>query len=247
MTDTAPSALITGASRGIGRAIALRLAARRHRLTVVARRSDGLAAVAEELGAAGAPEVATCAADLSDAEGAARPLAVHAERFGDLDVLVLNAGMGDRGAVTDYPLRRFERIHAVNVRAPFVMLQAATPLLRAAAARNPERGAKVVALASSTGVYPEPEYGAYGASKAALISLVKSYGLEEAGNGITATTLSPGYVGTDMTDWLPAEMADTLLDAEDVATMVEAAVLLGPNAALDDVTLLRRGSGGNRA
>lgn len=241
------SALVTGASRGIGRAIAHRLAARGYALTIVARHADGLATVADELTTAGAPAVAPHAADLSDTDTAVDPIRAHKDRFGTMHALVLNAGMGDRGLIAEQPVRRFDRIFAVNVRAPYLMLQAATPLLRQGATEDPRRGAKVIALASSVGVFTEPGYGSYGSSKAALINLVETYALEESGNGISATTLSPGYVETDMTDWLPTHLADTLLSVEDVATMADAVISLSPNAVVKNVTLTRAGSSGHQA
>ena len=122
----------------------------------------------------------------------------HAAAFGKVDVLVLNAGVGSAGALADFHPRRFDKQITLNLRAPFVLLQQALPLLRQAAAEAPGRGAKVVALASITGRYAEPELAVYGATKAALMSLVRSVNREESERGVCATAIAPAYVDTDM-------------------------------------------------
>lgn len=243
MTHT-PSALVTGATRGIGRAIADRLAADGWALTLVARNADALADTADALRAAGSPDVLVCPADLSDADSAAAPIAAHGEKHGSMDALILNAGMGLRAPFADMPLRRFDKLFAINVRAPFVMMQAATPLLAAAAEARPDKGAKVVALASSTGVYAEEGYAAYGASKAALISMLETYTIEHSASGVMATTLSPGYVDTDMTDWVDEETRATMLSAEDLAVMTTALLDLSSRAFVKNITLTRAGTPG---
>lgn len=238
------SALITGASRGIGLAVAQRLAADGYGLTLSARGREGLEAVVGRLRELGAPRVVTAPADMTDPEALSALVEAHDEAFDGLSVLVLNAGMGDRGSFEDYPLRRFDRMFAVNVRAPFLLLQEALPLLRRGARHDPERGAKVVALASSTGVYSEEKYGAYGASKAALINLVETFGVEYSGEGISSVALAPGYVDTDMTSWLDDDRADTLITPEDVATLVESFTRLSRRAVVKNVTVVRAGTAG---
>ena len=108
----------------------------------------------------------------------------HLERYPALHVLVLNAGMAVAGELASYPLRRLDRLFAINVRAPFALVQACLPALREAAAADPDRGAKVVAIASISGVVSEPQLAAYGATKAALISLCQSIAAEESRRGV---------------------------------------------------------------
>ncbi|MCL2535328.1 MAG: SDR family oxidoreductase, partial [Nocardiaceae bacterium] len=124
------SALITGASRGIGLGIAHRLAAQGYALTVTARDASRLDGVAADLRRAGAPDVVAVAADMAAPDTAETLAAAHADRFGSLRALVLNAGVGSAGAVGEYPMRRFDKTVAVNLAAPFALLQASLPLLR---------------------------------------------------------------------------------------------------------------------
>ena len=130
-----------------------------------------------------------------------RLAAEHAAHFGRLDLLVLNAGVGTSGPIAELPVKTYDLTLAVNLRAAFILLQETLPLLRKTAALEPERGAKIVALASIAGVSGEANLGAYAASKAALISLCQTVTLEESGNGVTATALCPGFVDTDMAAW----------------------------------------------
>jgi len=245
---SSPSALVTGASRGIGLGIALRLAAGGHRLTIAARDQLHLDSVAEELRAAGAPDVLALAGDVGDETYLADLVATHAARFEMVDALILNAGVGSAGALVDFHPRRFDKQVTLNLRAPFVLLQQAMPLLRMAAAANPARGAKVVALASITGVYAEPDLAVYGATKAALTSLIRSVNREEAGNGVCATAISPAYVDTDMAafvhDRIPAE---EMLEVADVVEMVDACLRLSGRAAVPEIVMARSSSDGLRA
>lgn len=113
------SALISGASRGIGLGIANQLAQQGYSLTSTARDADRLDAVAVDLRARGAAEVIPVAADMSDEEGVARVLTAHTDRHAAMSALVLNAGVGTAGTLAESSMRRFDKTIAVNVRAPF--------------------------------------------------------------------------------------------------------------------------------
>jgi 3-oxoacyl-[acyl-carrier protein] reductase len=177
-SEPPPSALVTGASRGIGRAIAERLAAGGFALTLSGRYAGPRQELARALdGDAAGTDVVP--ADMATEQDVRRLAQRHAERFGSLDLLVLCAGSGTSGPISDYPVRRFDRQVDVNLRAPFVLVQECLPSLRQAAASHPERGARIVAIASLTGVASEPGLAAYGATKAALISLCQSINVEE--------------------------------------------------------------------
>ena len=242
------SALVTGASRGIGLGVATALARRGLALTVTARDEGRLHELAAELRRAGAPRVEVRAGDLAD-DGHLEALAqAHAEAYGSMGVLVLNAGVGTAGAVADYPVRRLDRTIAVNLRAPFRLLQLCLPLLRAAAAAEPARGARVVALSSITGVHAEPGLAAYGATKAALLSLVDTVNAEESAAGVTATALAPAFVDTDMSAWAadrvpPAEM----IPVADVVRLVECLLDLSARSVVGQVVLARAGTSGRTA
>jgi 3-oxoacyl-[acyl-carrier protein] reductase len=237
------SALVTGASRGIGLGVAMRLAEQGYGLTISARGEERLEKAAAQLREAGAAEVRAIAADLADPEAAAQVVAAHEKSFGTMRALILNAGVGTAGAIAEFPAHRFDKTLAVNLAAPFALLQSSLPLLRAAAAADPGRGAKVVALSSITGVYAEAGLAAYGATKAALISLVETLNLEESGNGVSASAIAPAYVDTDMSDWIKEKIpAETMLEVNDVVELVDALLKLSSRAVLPRLVLSRAGA-----
>lgn len=239
------SALVTGASRGIGLGIAHRLAAQGYSLTVTARDASRLDAVAAELRGAGAPDVVAVAADMADPDAAEALAAAHRDRFGSMRALILNAGVGTAGAIGEFPMRRFDKTVAVNLAAPFALLQSSLPMLRAGAADNPSNGAKVVAVSSITGVYAEANLALYGATKAALISLVETFNAEQSGNGIAATAIAPAYVDTDMSEWTKDRIpAETMLTVNDIVELVDAVMRLSNRAVLSKLVLSRAGASG---
>src|SRR5215218_777328 len=155
----------------------------------------------------------------------------HRQMFGRLDVLVLSAGVGTAGLVVDTTMRAYERTMDVNTKAPFILIQELLPLLRQTAQQNPERGAKIIAVSSLTGVAGEPGLAVYGASKAALISLCETVSLEESSRGVTATALSPEYVDTDMSAWKHGDVApESMLRTSDVAELALAVTRLSAAA-----------------
>ncbi|WP_278265227.1 SDR family oxidoreductase [Nocardia sp. AG03] len=242
MTPTR-SALISGASRGIGLGIAHRLAQQGYGLTITARDAARLDTVAAELRAAGAVEVVPVAADMADEDGIDRVVAVHGDHHDTLSALVLNAGVGTAGPLADASMRRFDKTVAVNVRAPLQLIQTALPLLRAGAAAEPTRGAKVIALSSITGVYAEAGLAVYGAAKAALISLLATLNAEESGNGVTATALAPGYVDTEMSAWIHDRVPpERMLAVNDIVEMVDALLRLSARAVVPEIVLSRAGA-----
>ena len=237
------SALVTGASRGIGFGIAERLASRGYALTIAARDASRLASSADLLRVAGAPAVVTVPGDLADPEQSTALVAAHGDAFGHLSCLVLNAGVGTAGAIGELSPQRLDKTIAVNLRAPFVLLQHCLPLLRAGAAADPDRGARVIALASITGAYAEAGLAAYGATKAAVLSLVETLNAEESRHGITATALAPGYVETDMTAWVRDQMpAEQMIPVRDLVDLVDALVGLSARSVVSRLVISRAGA-----
>jgi 3-oxoacyl-[acyl-carrier protein] reductase len=239
--ERAPSALVTGASRGIGLAITGRLAAAGFNLTLSGRHPGRLEEVANGLSGTGA-ETEIVQADMAAEEDVRRLAHSHVKRFGDMDLLVLSAGVGTSGRIAGYPIQRFDRQVAVNLRAPFLLVQECLPSLRRAAASRPARGARIVAIASLTGMVSEPGLAAYGATKAALISLCQSINAEESASGVTATAISPGYVDTEMSSWVhhrinPADM----IEPGDIAELIAAFTRLSARAVIPSVVITRRG------
>lgn len=239
------SALVTGASRGIGLGIATRLAGQGFGLTITARSEKTLAAVADELAATGATDVAVVAGDAADPDSHVAVVAAHSDRFGAMDALVLNAGVGTAGSVGEFPMRRYAKTLDVNLRTPLGFMQEALPLLRTAARLRPATGATVIAMSSITGVFAEPGLGVYGASKAALLSLVDTFNVEESGHGIVATSVAPAFVDTDMSAWAHDQVPpDDMIPVSDVLDVVEMLIGLSPNTMISRIVMGRSGTSG---
>jgi 3-oxoacyl-[acyl-carrier protein] reductase len=191
--------LVTGATGGIGRAICLSLLeqarANGTQLVVAAaasRHSAELDALAVELNAAGARAIGLYA-DLGTPDGC-RDLVAQARDFcGGLDGLVSNAGMTRPAPLAQQTLEDWDRVFSVNTRAAWLLACAA----REALAQS--RGA-IVAVASMSGMLPHPGYGAYSASKAALIMLCRQLAQEWAVDGIRVNSVSPGMIRTPLTE-----------------------------------------------
>ena len=236
----APSALVTGGSRGIGRGIALCLAKRGWGVTIAARGVEALEACVRDLTSLGSSAIAV-AGDVSDDLHVTDLIERHLDAFGGLDALVLAAGVGSAGPLAGYQARRLNRQIDVNFRGPFLLTAAALPSLRATAQRNDSGVARVIALSSLEGLHPESGLAAYGATKAALISLVNSINTEERGNGVTATAIAPGYVDTEMSDWISDVIPKaSMLSVDDITRCVELILDLSPQAVLPQIVLSRR-------
>lgn len=182
--------LVTGASGGLGRAVALRLARAGASLMLVDIAAAGLATVAAELRDLGV-EARIHATDLSCAGNCAPAVAAAHEAFGRLDALCNVAGVMAQAHSHAMPAEDFNRIFAVNVTAPFLLIQAAIPLLL-------ESKGAVVNVTSSTGVYPAPYLAAYSSSKAALIHMTRSLAAEYMNRAIRFNAVAPGAMMTAM-------------------------------------------------
>ena len=239
------TALITGASRGIGRAIAFELAAMGYGLTVGSRGDEDLARLAPQLQAAGAPRVVTVACDLADRSAPERLTTAHQRAFGSMSALILNAGVGTAGPVATVDVRRIDKTVEVNFVSPVLLVRAALPLLRAHAAGGDPRGSKIVALSSLTGVYSAPGLAVYGATKAALMSLAETVNVEESGNGVTGAAIAPGYVATDMSAWVTDQIpVEAMIPVEDVVAVTRALLELSRRSAVPRVAMTRSGTNG---
>ena len=186
--------LVTGAARGIGRAIALRLAQDAHdqggmaQLTLLDQHAAELDTVATELQALGA-QVQVLAGDLSGLDFAAQAVAAAVQHWGGLDGLVSNAGAAFPGALSDYPVADWDRTFALNARAPLLLAQAALAPLRAS-------GGRIVVITSVSASHATPPLGAYSASKAAALMLVRQLATEWGPLGVRINALSPGLIAT---------------------------------------------------
>jgi len=248
VTNAVKTALITGASRGIGRAIAVSLARQGYSLTITSRTTADLAELATELERVGAPEVAYRPANMAKRQAIPPLIELHASRFKTLDALIVNAGIGTSGDLATYPINRLDKTVELNFVAATILIQKAIPLLREAAKADLDRGAKIIALSSMTGIYAERGLAVYSATKAALLSLIETVNLEESPNGVTATAIAPGYVHTDMSAWITDKVpAYTMIPVDDVAAVTNMLLGLSRTTCITKIALSRSGTSGHCA
>ena len=194
------TAVITGASRGLGRTLAQFLAAQGADLVLTARGASALDAAAQELAPYGRRVIAL-PGDVADA-GHRRRMAQAADELGGLDLLVNNAsilGPSPLPALADYPLEALEQVLEINVLAPLGLVQATLPLLR-------RRRGLVINLSSDAAVGGYAGWGGYGASKAALDLFSLTLANELAGDGVAVVSVDPGDMRTQMhQDAFPGE------------------------------------------
>jgi short-subunit dehydrogenase len=178
-------ALVTGASSGIGLAVARAVVARGARVALVARTRETLERVAKELGA---ERAASFPLDVTDHAGLAALPALVVERFGRLDVLVNNAGVNHRGVVSERTAEELTKVLDTNLVAPVLLTRAALPYLGS--------GSAIVHIASLAGKVPVPHEAAYSASKAGLRAFSRALRVELAARGVTVASVNPGPVDT---------------------------------------------------
>ena len=185
------TALLTGASRGIGRATALALARRGVALSLLGRPSEGLARAVAELREAGT-SVATFPCDLASAEAVQSAMKAALEASGTPDCVLNIAGVAERRQVRDLDPQSFDRQLAVNLRAPFLITRAVLPGMLA------RRTGRIVHVASISSTLGTAGQSAYNASKWALVGFMKSLAEELRDTGLMTVALLPGSVATDM-------------------------------------------------
>ena len=229
------TALITGASGGIGSAMAVRLAKSGLNLVLCGRSEEKLSktkATAEALGV----EVLTVCGDITDDSFPAYAIGQTLERFGRLDILVNNAGMALSCPFEETSAAQFDQIMALNVRAPYFLCQAALPALRQS------DHATIINIASVVGHKGYPLQSAYAASKHALIGLSKSLANEVYTDGIRVHILAPGAVYTDMVRIARPDLSpEGMILAEDVAETAAFLIEHRTNAVIDEIQIHRAG------
>ena len=235
------AALVTGASSGIGLAIAHTLGEEGHGLTVAARRPEKLARAVEELRGRGF-EVEEVAANLTAEEEVQRVVAAHRERFGRLDVLVNSAGAGVGAAVADIQAKRVDLQLDLNVRTIVLFYRECATLLRAAGSEH--RSALVVNLSSISGKAGQPWLSVYSATKAAVIGWTQAMNKELNGDGIKNVALCPGFVDTPMTDFVREHVkAEDMISTQDIAESVRFLLRTSPACVVPEIVFQRPGEG----
>jgi NAD(P)-dependent dehydrogenase (short-subunit alcohol dehydrogenase family) len=231
MADKA--AIVTGGSSGIGFAIARLLLEEGYGVTLASRRPEKLEDAVRQLFAEGR-EIAHVAANMASEDGVTAVVAAHRERFGRLDVLVNNAGVGVGAAVADIETKRLDMQLAVNLRSVILFYRECADLLRAAGAEH--RNALVVNMSSISGKSGEPWLSVYSATKAAVVGFTQAMNKELGGDGIKSCALCPAFVDTPMTDFVKQSVAaKDMIRPEDIAEAVRMLLRLSPACVVPEV------------
>jgi len=226
-------AIVTGGSRGIGRAIALALAGEGAAVVLAARSAEKLAEAAELVRKAGgrAQPVVT---ELSDEESIRNLIRVTQETFGRLDILINNAGITHSARLEETRTEDLDRCWTINARAPFILCREALPLLRQAQAGF------IVNISSVVGVKGYPLQSAYTASKHALRGMTISLAEELRDTKIRVHVICPGGVNTEMVQSVrPDIKTEDLIDPDEIAELVLYLVTRRGNAVIDELHVRR--------
>ena len=234
---SARAAIVTGASSGIGLAIAHVLGEEGHGLTVASRRPEKLEQAAAELRDAG-HEVETVAANLVSEDDVQRVVQAHRERFGRLDVLVNSAGVGVGAPLVEIETKFAAMQPDLNLHAPVLFYRECAELLRAAGAEH--GNALVVKLSSISGKSGQPLLSVCSATKAGVIGFTQAMNKELDGEGIKSVALAPGFVDTPMTEFAREQVApERMIRTQDIAEAVRFLLRLSPNCVVPEIVSQR--------
>jgi NAD(P)-dependent dehydrogenase (short-subunit alcohol dehydrogenase family) len=231
------AALVTGGSSGIGLAIARALGEDGYGITLSARRPEKLDGAVESLASEGI-DVQGVAANMTQEDDIKRVVEAHRERFGRLDVLINNAGVGIGSSIADAETKKLDMQLDVNLRAVYLTLRECIPMLKEAGAEHSK--ALVVNTASIAGVRHQAWLAAYSATKAGVIALSGAAHGELAGDGIQVTAFAPGFVDTPMTDWTKGEIPpEEMIRPEDLAEAVRFLLRTSPACFVPEIRFIR--------
>jgi NAD(P)-dependent dehydrogenase (short-subunit alcohol dehydrogenase family) len=233
------AAIVTGGSSGIGFAIAQLLLEEGFGVTVAARRPEKLEAAISELSGDGR-ELAHVAANMASEEAVREVVQTHRDRFGRLDVLVNNAGVGFGQAVAQIETKRLDMQLGVNLRSIVMFYRECVELLKAAAA---ERGsAQVINMASISGKSGEAWLSVYSATKAGVVGFTEAMNKELGNDRIKSCALCPAFVDTPMTDFVKENIsAEDMIRSEDIAEAVRMLLRLSPACVVPEIIFQRPG------
>jgi len=235
------AAIVTGASSGIGLAIAKVLGEEGYSLTVASRRPEKLEGAVAELREAG-HEVESLAVNVADEEQIRQVVATHKERFGRLDVLVNNAGVGVGAPVGEIQTKHMDMQLAINLRQIFVFYRECMPMLREAGAQH--KNALVVNTSSISGKHGEAWLSVYSATKHGVVGWTEAMNKELGSDGIKSTALCPAFVDTPMTDFVKGQVpAEEMIRPEDIAESVRFLLRVSPACVVPEIMFVRPGEG----
>jgi NAD(P)-dependent dehydrogenase (short-subunit alcohol dehydrogenase family) len=235
------AAIVTGASSGIGLAIARVLCEEEFGITMAARRADKLDAAAAGLADDGF-DVHAIAANVADEADIQKVLAAHRERYGRLDVLVNNAGVGVGASVGEIVTKRLDMQLDINLRSIILFYRECVPLLKEAAGEH--RNALVVNTSSISGKHGEAWLSVYSAAKHGVVGWTEAMNKELGADGIKSTALCPAFVDTPMTDFVKEHVpAEDMIRPEDIAEAVRYLLKVSPACVVPEMMFVRPGEG----
>jgi NAD(P)-dependent dehydrogenase (short-subunit alcohol dehydrogenase family) len=234
----ARAALITGGSSGIGLAIARALGEDGYGVTLSARRPEKLEEAAKALADSGV-EVNAVPANVTEEDDIKRVVDSHRERFGRLDVLVNNAGIGIGAPVADTSTKKLDVQLDVNLRGVYITARECIPLLKEAGAEHGK--ALMLNTASIAGKHGQGWLAAYSATKFGVVGLSQALHKELSRDGVQVTAICPGFVDTAMTAWVEGVEREDMIQPEDIAEGVRFLLRTSRACIVPEIQFIRPG------
>jgi NAD(P)-dependent dehydrogenase (short-subunit alcohol dehydrogenase family) len=234
------AAIVTGGSSGIGLEIARVLGQEGYGITLAARRPEKLQAAAAELSDEGF-EIVAVSGNMASEDAIREVVSTHRERYGRLDVLVNNAGVGFGVPVVEINTKQLDMQLDVNLRSTILFYRESIELLRAAGAEH--RNALVLNTASITGKVGQPWLSVYSATKHGIVGFTEAMNRELASDGIKSCALCPAFVDTAMTDFAKGSVAgEEMIRPRDIAEAVRMLLRLSPFCLIPELIFERTGA-----